>query len=69
MCPQLFVYLPIIQSQVDMFHEAWCNHPLRTAHNQTPHQLWVLRMAQARMETPQTVTETFPPFFENMNPF
>ena len=46
-----------------------CNHPLHTAHNQTPHQLWVLRMAQARMETPQTVTETFSPFFENMNPF
>ena len=34
-----------------MFREAWCNHPLRTAHNRTPHQLCILRMAQARMET------------------
>ena len=51
-CALHFVYLPIIQSQVDMFREAWCNHPLSTVHNQTPHQLWILRMAQARMETP-----------------
>ena len=51
-CALHFVYLPIIQSQVDMFREAWCNHPLRTAHNRTPHQLWILGMAQARIETP-----------------
>ena len=51
-CALHFVYLPVIQCQVDMFHEAWCNHPLRTAHNRTPHQLWILGMAQARTETP-----------------
>ena len=52
LCALHYVYLPIIQSQVDMFREVWCNHPLRTAHNQTPHQLWILGMTQARMETP-----------------
>ena len=29
----LFVYLPKIQSQLDLFRDAWCNHPIRTAHN------------------------------------
>ena len=30
-CALHFVYLPIIQSQVDEFCEAWCNHPLHIA--------------------------------------
>ena len=51
-CALHFVYLPIIQCQEDMFCEGWCNHPLRTEHSRTPRQLWILRMSQARMETP-----------------
>ena len=51
-CALHFVYLPIIQCQVDMFREAWCNHPLHVTHNRTPHQLWILGMTQARIETP-----------------
>ena len=51
-CALHFVYLPIIQCQVDMFREAWCNHPLHITHNRTPHQLWILGMARARTETP-----------------
>ena len=51
-CALHFVYLPIIQCQVDMFREAWCNHPLHITHNRTPHQLWILGRAQARIETP-----------------
>ena len=51
-CALHFVYLPIIQYQVDMFREAWCNHPLHITHNRTPHQLWILGRAQARIETP-----------------
>ena len=43
-----FVYMPIIQSHVDMFCEAWCNHPLCTAHIQHH----ILGMAQARIEVP-----------------
>ena len=46
------VFLPKIQSHLDIFKEAWCNHPIRTAHNRTPHQLWILGMAQARTNNP-----------------
>ena len=35
-----------------MFPEAWCNRHLCRAHNRTPHQLWTLGIAQARIETP-----------------
>ena len=55
-CALHFVYLPIIQSQVDMFREAWSNRPLHTAHNQTTHQLWILGITQARMQTPTSST-------------
>ena len=37
-----------------MFCEAWCNHPLCTAHNRTPHQLWILGMARPKIETPNS---------------
>ena len=40
-----FIYLSKIQSQLDLFRDAWCNHPIRTAHNRTPNQLWILGMA------------------------
>ena len=46
------VFLPKIQSHLDIFKEAWCNHPIRTAHNRTPHQLWILGMAQAHTDNP-----------------
>jgi len=49
-----FIYLPIIQSQLDLFRDAWCNHPIRTAHNRTPNQLWILGMAQACVEEPES---------------
>ena len=39
------VFLPKIQSHLDIFKEAWCNHLICTAHNRTPHQLWILGMA------------------------
>ena len=47
-----FVYLPKVQSQLDLFRDAWCNHPIRMAHNRTPNQLWILEMAQACVEEP-----------------
>ena len=47
-----FVFLPKIQSQLNAFSEAWCNHPIRTAHNRTPNQLWILGMCQACEEDP-----------------
>ena len=47
-----FVFLPRIQSRLDLFRDAWCNHPIRTAHNRTPNQLWILGIGQACAEDP-----------------
>ena len=44
------VFLKKIQSQLDILCEAWCSHPIRTAHNHTSHQLWVLGMTQTHAE-------------------
>ena len=46
------VFLPKIQSHLDIFKEAWCDHTIRTAHNHTPHHLWILGMAQAHADSP-----------------
>ena len=46
------VFLPRIQNHLDCFREAWCRHPLRTEHNHTPHQLWILGMQRACSEDP-----------------
>ena len=46
------VYLPVIQDHLDKFKDSWCNHPNRTEHNRTPHQLWILGMLQARIDDP-----------------
>ena len=35
-------FIPIIQRHLDMFREGWAHHALRTQHNQTPQQLWIL---------------------------
>ena len=37
-------FLPLIQWQLDSFRYGWANHPLRTEHNQTPQQLWIMGM-------------------------
>ena len=47
-----FVFVPRIQHHLNIFRESWCNHPMRTEHSRTPHQLWILGMAQAGMENP-----------------
>lgn len=36
-----YVYLPYINYSMNIFIDAWCSHPLRSAHNRTPMQLWV----------------------------
>ncbi len=47
-----FVYLPIIQSHLNAFSEAWCNHPIRTANNRTPNQIWILGMCRMCEDNP-----------------
>jgi len=39
-----FVYLPYINYSMSLFVDAWCDHPLRSCHNQTPNQLWIAGM-------------------------
>lgn len=52
LCALHFIFLPRIQSHLDAFRDAWCNHSIRTAHNRTPNQLWILGMSQAFVEDP-----------------
>lgn len=36
-----FVYLPYINFSMKLFVDAWCAHPMRSASNRTPTQLWI----------------------------
>ena len=47
-----FVYLPKIQSHLNSFSDAWCDHPIWTANNRTPNQLWIMGMCQRSTENP-----------------
>ena len=40
-----YIYLPRINQSLTEFQEGWNNHPLSSEHNQTPHQLFVLSVA------------------------
>ena len=37
-----YVFLPIIQKQLNLFRQAWACHSLRTEGNRSPQQLWIL---------------------------
>ena len=39
-----FVYKPYINYAIQLFVDAWCSHPMRSEHNQTPSQLWISGM-------------------------
>ena len=45
-----FVFLPIIQKQLDNFREGWAHHSLRTERNKTPLQLWELGLSQQQSQ-------------------
>ena len=40
-----YIFLTRIQASLDVFREAWDNHPIRTEENVTPHQLWQVGQA------------------------
>ncbi len=46
-----YVFLPRINNQIERFRLAYCRHRLRTAHNQTPLQLWASGMFHTSDET------------------
>ena len=37
-----YVYLPLLNHQLEQFRSTWRHHPLRTEHNKTPYQLWMV---------------------------
>lgn len=47
-----FVSLPHIQVKLDQFRDGWANHGLRTEHNQTPLQLWVMGLQGIHASNP-----------------
>lgn len=49
-----FVFLPIIQGQLDTFREGWAHHSLRTERNKTPMQLWILGLSHMHSQNPES---------------
>ena len=47
-----FVFLPLIQKQLDTFRAGWAHHPLRTERNKTPMQLWIIGLSQMHSQNP-----------------
>ena len=41
-----YIYLPRINRALNVFREGWNHHRIRTAHNRSPHQLFVSGMLQ-----------------------
>ena len=37
-----FVFIPILQQHLDLFRQGWAHHHMRTEHNRSPQQLWIL---------------------------
>ena len=37
-----FVFIPILQEHLDLFRHGWAHHHMRTEHNRSPQQLWIL---------------------------
>lgn len=42
-----YIYKPRINAHLKNFTESWNNHPIRTAGNRTPNQLWISGLFQA----------------------
>ena len=47
-----FLFLPVIQCQLDNLREGWAPHPLRTERNRTPMQLWILGLSSMHSKNP-----------------
>ena len=66
-----FVFMPLIQRHLDNFRHGWAHHSLRTEHNKTPQQLWIMglqnvgdhdNMAVAGLNVSVTVQSTLSSF-------
>ena len=47
-----FIFLPVIQEQLDVFQNAWAHHLLRTEQYRTPQQLWILGLHEMQSLNP-----------------
>ena len=47
-----FIFLPVIQGQLDMFRNGWAHHSLRTERYRTPQQLWILGLHRMQSLNP-----------------
>ena len=45
------IFVPKLQHHLDCFRDGWNNHRLRTEHNRTPHQLWILGLNDLASQT------------------
>jgi hypothetical protein len=45
-------FLPVIQSQLNIFKDGWAHHSLRTERHRTPYQLWFLGLNDVRTHRP-----------------
>lgn len=45
-----FIFLPELQQQLSTFKEGWNHHRMRTEHNRTPAQLWILGLTDCNNE-------------------
>ena len=53
-----FVFMPVIQKQVDLFKEGWAHHKLRTEGNRTPQQLWIMGLNNMASQNPDHAAVT-----------
>ena len=47
-----FVFIPVVQKQLDLFQAGWAHHSLRTEGNRTPLQLWILGLHHMHSQDP-----------------
>ncbi|KAG9262098.1 hypothetical protein AMEX_G23811, partial [Astyanax mexicanus] len=50
-----YTFLPRLQGDLDIFAEAWNNHPLRTEGNHSPEQLWRIGMLHTTIHQPEVL--------------
>lgn len=48
-----YIFIPVIQRQLDLFKQAWACHPLRTESNRSPQQLWIFGLHAMRVQDQQ----------------
>lgn len=48
-----YIFIPRLQMSLDVFRDAWDNHPIRTEQNMSPNQLWQIGDMQCPIQEPE----------------